>query len=343
MDQKYFRGILKRYLQGRATAEEEKIIDSWYSAMGKDSHSLLEGREETELENRYWSALRTHIRQKESGNNSLNLPSYLYAVAASMLIILLSYVYLLNYSVSGEESIAHENHHASSADWKLISNTGTAPLSVTLPDASTVNLEAKSELKFLSSFDESERAVYLAGEGFFEVAHDASRPFLVYANKITTKVLGTSFRVRAFQGDKNVTVAVTSGKVSVYATEEIKKDETQNSEIILTPNQQIIYDKEEKKLSRMLVDKPQVILPSEEIKRMRFEGAPVNEIFKAIEKVYGVDLVFDNEIFSSCTLTTFISDGDLYNRLDIICKAIAANYTLKENQIEINGTGCNSQ
>lgn len=342
MDQKYFRGILKRYLQGRATAEEEKIIDSWYADMGRDSHSLLESNDESELEDRYWSLIDAHIRRRKNHRNLSGMRWYSYGIAASVLLALLSYFYLVNYSTSEKNILALQSERES-IKWQVISNTGIAPLPVRLPDHSTVTLEPKSELKFSASFDESERAVYLAGEGFFEVSPDQHRPFLVYANKVTTKVLGTSFRVRAFQQDKNVTVAVKTGKVSVYTREEIEKDNSKTSEIILTPNQQIIYDKEENKLSRMIVEKPQAILPPEEVKRMRFEAAPVTEIFHAIEKVYGVDLVFDQDHFSACTLTSVISDGGLYNRLDIICKAIGATYSLRENQILIHGTGCNYQ
>lgn len=342
MDRKHFRGILKKYLQGRATAEEKKLIDSWYADMGKDSRSLLDSSEESEWEDRYWSTIDAHITQRKNERNLPRTPWYSYGIAASVILVLLSCLYLVNHSPSEKNVLAFESQQAS-VNWKLISNTGTTPLSVTLPDASEVTLEPKSELKFSASFDEPERAVYLAGEGFFEVSHNASRPFLVYANKVTTKVLGTSFTVKAFQRDKIVTVAVKSGKVAVFTGEEIEENNTKSSEIILTPNQQIVYDKEEHTLSRMIVERPQAILPAEEIKRMRFEAAPVTEIFSAVEKAYGVDLVFDNEIFSSCTLTTFISDGDLYNRLDIICKAIGAHYSLKENRIEIDGSGCNSQ
>ena len=86
---------------------------------------------------------------------------------------------------------------------------------------------------------------------------------------------------------------------------------------------------------------PLPILPPEKVKLMRFDEGSVAEIFDAIEKVYVVKIVFDRERFASCALTTSISDGGLYNRLDIICKAIGAEYTLNDHQIEIKGTGCN--
>ena len=342
MDQKYFHGILKKYLQGQATAEEEKMIDSWYADMGKDFYSSMDSREESELENKYWSTITSHIRKKkQSTNNRTIIPWYSIGIAASVLVALVSYLYVIHYKPTEKNVLALQDEGY--LKWEQISNTGEVPQLITLPDKSKVTLEPQSQLKFSAAFNETERAVYLEGEAFFEVAHNVKRPFLVYTNKLTTKVLGTSFTVKAFQQEKKVTVSVKTGKVSVYTNDEAKKEKTKTDEIILTSNQKIVYDKAENKLSRMIVEKPQAILPAEEVKRMRFENAPVKEIFNAIEKVYGVDIVYDEDKFSSCTLTTAISDGDIYNRLDIICKAIGASYELNENHIVIKGVGCNYQ
>ena len=91
----------------------------------------------------------------------------------------------------------------------------------------------------------------------------------------------------------------------------------------------------------MLVRVPEIIKPAAEIKRMRFEEASVSEIFTALEEIYGVDIVFDEKLLAACALTTSISDGTIYNRLDIICKAIGATYTVEETQIVVSGLGCN--
>ena len=87
---------------------------------------------------------------------------------------------------------------------------------MTLQDGSTVILEPGGEFRYNEKFL-NPREVYLSGDAFFEVTKDASRPFLVYANEITTKVLGTSFRIKANQGEKEIVVAVKTGKVSVMA------------------------------------------------------------------------------------------------------------------------------
>ena len=73
---------------------------------------------------------------------------------------------------------------------------------------------------------------------------------------------------------------------------------------------------------------------------MRFEDAPISEIFKALEKAYGVDIEFDEEQFSSCAMTTVISDDDFFHRLDIICDAMGISYTKENDRIVISGSGC---
>jgi hypothetical protein len=85
---------------------------------------------------------------------------------------------------------------------------------------------------------------------------------------------------------------------------------------------------------------PQPLIKTEEIKRLRFEAAPVTEIFLAMEKIYGVDIVFDEVIYSSCKLTTSLANGGLFDRLNIVTNAIGATYTINENTIVISGTGC---
>jgi transmembrane sensor len=202
-------------------------------------------------------------------------------------------------------------------------------------------LQPGGKISYLASFDKTEREIYLEGEAFFDVKRDETRPFLVYTQEITTKVLGTSFTVKADPGDKNITVAVKTGKVSVYAHHGKSESPSTSRETILTPNQKIIYNRQQDKVSRMLVENPQAILPVEEIKKWHFEEASVAEIFAALEKVYGVAIVFDAETLSSCTLTTSISGGTIYNRLDIICKAIGTTYTVEETKIVIHGSGCN--
>ncbi len=338
MEQEDFQQILKKYLQGEATTEEKRLIDKWYNSMEGNIYQY-DISDESRLEARLWSAISVRLKNSRSKEKTRKIFHWCTTgVAASIVVALIGYYIADNYPKVDRHVLTSE--HKPSFSWKRITNTKNVPELFVLPDQSKVTIEPGSKLRFSSEFDEVIREVYLEGEAFFEVSKNAKRPFLVYANDVTTKVLGTSFTVKAIQQEKQVTIAVRTGKVSVYTNNKNTRF-NQNEEIILTPNQQVVVDQTRKKVSKKLVDNPQVIIPAEEVSRMRFEEAPVSEIFKALEKVYGVEIVFDEDLLSSCELTTIIADKDIFSRLNIICDAIGASYVLQNGTIIIKSAGCN--
>lgn len=335
MEQKDFNRILKRYRQGKASPEEVKMIDAWFDAMNRQPDALLSKEKEEALEERYWSSVVPHMQKAGKGRSVFLWTAT--AIAASVTIAVMAFIYWQNSKMGpAERSVASKAE--ATPEWTAIANSQNTTQRFRLQDGSIVVLEPKSVIKLSPFFNRSGREIRLEGAAFFEVVHNKQQPFIVYANKVTAKVLGTSFGVRAFEEDTDVTVAVRKGRVSVSAHGENSADK--KTPLILTPNQEIVYNKQEEKISRKLVETPVPVLPAEEIKRMRFRGASVKVIFEAIEKAYGVEIEFDEVLLSSCTLTTSISDGGLYNRLDIITSAIGAKYELKDNRIVISGAGC---
>lgn len=335
MEQKDFNRILKKYRRGHASPEEVKMIDAWFDAMNRQPDALLSREKEEALEERYWSSVVPHIQKAGKGRGVFLWTAT--GIAASVTIAVMAFMYWENGEKgAAERSIASGTEAAS--EWTAIANSQNTTQRFRLQDGSSVMLEPKSVIKLSPFFNRSGREVRLEGAAFFEVAHNEQQPFIVYANKVTAKVLGTSFGVRAFKEDTDVTVAVRTGRVSVSADRGNSADE--KAALILTPNQEMVYNKQEERISRKLVETPLPVLPASEIERMYFKGAPVKVIFEAIEKVYGVEVEFDEALFSSCTLTTSISDGGLFNRLDIITSAIGAKYELKEDRIVISGPGC---
>lgn len=342
MDRNFFRGILKRYLKGQASAEEKKIIDKWYVDIERHSPGISDEEDEAALEEFYLSAIASHTQGNRRLPSRFRLVSWSsVGIAASIVITLASCLYLFRSKSVGDTEVLTVSH-IDTVTWQEILNTGKDQKLIRLPDSSTVTLKPQSKIRFSSTFGDEIRAVCLEGEAFFEVSPDEKVPFFVHVNRLTTKVLGTSFNVKAFRQDSSVTVEVITGKVSVY-TNKNRQRESAVEEVILTPNQKIVFDKTVNKLSRMIVDEPRVIVPREEFDRMRFEGAPVKEIFDALEKVYGVDIVYDEGKFAACTLTTSITGQNIYNRLDIICKVIGSSYEVKGDRIMIDGPGCKNQ
>jgi hypothetical protein len=73
---------------------------------------------------------------------------------------------------------------------------------------------------------------------------------------------------------------------------------------------------------------------------MQYDSTSVIKLFQVLERNYGVPINYDEDILSGCILTTSMTDEGLYQRIEIICKAIGAEYTLTESSIEIQSKGC---
>lgn len=87
----------------------------------------------------------------------------------------------------------------------------------TLSDGSEVILGPASRLRYARSYGQPRRDVYLEGQAYFSVTHDAARPFQVHTNQAVASDLGTKFVVRAYTTDSTVDVVVAEGKVSLRA------------------------------------------------------------------------------------------------------------------------------
>lgn len=331
MRQQDFQKLLQKYRRGLCTPEEEALIDEWFRAMDAvDVH--LPDEEVVEIRRRSFTRVRKHVAGSREGSPTRGRTFW--AVAATVTILALAAAtFLLRLPATQEiPSIAGNGE-------RRVSNTTAKVLELALQDGSRVFLKPKSTISWREPFT-TERQVCLEGEAFFTVTKDSLHPFLVNTRDVVTKVLGTSFLVSAFKEDVNVTVEVMTGKVSVMTKRAPGQSQEHPEETILTPNQKIIYNKQKHLTSRGLVNKPLPTVSHDVISRMHFEEAPVKEIFQGLEKVYGVEIDFDERTFRSCILTTSIGGGSLYSRLDMICKAIEATYTVEENRIVIAGNGC---
>jgi len=220
-------------------------------------------------------------------------------------------------------------------------NKGDMPMQVHLEDGSIITLEKNSKLSFPSHFDNNKRTVILSGEAFFEITQKPDKPFYVYANEVVTKVLGTSFRIRAFDDDKKVTVNVRTGKVFVYNQRKINLSDPETNALILFPNQQAIYNRPTNALNKKLVENPMpIVQKSTAPSPNQFDEVAASKIFEVLEIRYGVKIVYNEERLSDCFITTKLRNESLYDHLDLICKIIGGSYKEVDTQIIIDSKGC---
>jgi hypothetical protein len=209
-----------------------------------------------------------------------------------------------------------------------------------LSDGTKIKLQPNGIIEYPEVFSGQTREVHLTGEAFFDVAKDKQRPFIISTGDIAVKVLGTSFNVKAYQGSKEISVAVKTGRVSVYTKGGEKKYAKANEEVILTPNQEVVYNKVKENFSKKIVDEPRILLEKSTLFHTQYDATPVNQIFEELEENYGIDIVYDDNIMKGCHLTTTKDEEGLYERVIIICQAIGAQYELQDGMIWINSNGC---
>jgi len=258
--------------------------------------------------------------------------------AAAAVVLALGYAWQRGQAISPEK----QNEVATKVvpEWIEAVNSSDKMMLLQLADGSRVELETNSRLKYPRRFQEDKREVHLEGGAFFEIEKNPKRPFLVYSNGLVTRVLGTSFHIAAYQKDPDVTVAVKSGRVSVYADRRDPRQDPESKGIVLTPNQKAIFVRSEATIRKLLVETPVLLLPPSEIAQFVFEEAPAPQVFAALEKAYGVEVVFDEEVLKNCLLTINLTDENLFQKLEVICKVLDADYKLIDGQVIIYGKGC---
>lgn len=263
-------------------------------------------------------------------------------LAACVLLAVLAGGYWLIRQNNTKSSIYHKQ--VSKLQDPLIEKTNSLsePQLIYLPDSSTVLLFPASKISYAATYGIQTRNIYLSGKADFDVRKNPERPFLVYANEIITKVLGTRFQVSAFEKDADIVVKVQSGQVSVYQEKEYVDSDPQHSEkagVLLLPNQQVVFKRTGEQFNKALVENP-VLLPAAPIGAFIYDEAPVLQVLKEIEVAYGVDIVYSDELLQSCELTANLSEEPLRGKLDILCRSIGATYEIVDAQIIITSKGC---
>lgn len=159
-------------------------------------------------------------------------------------------------------------------------------LNLFLGDGTEITLNAESSIRFPKIFEGETREVFLEGEAFFDVYPDKERPFIITSDKLQTTVLGTSFNVRSYKDENNISVAVLSGKVKVKAIDEKQKVIADN---LLVPNEMLRFSKKDHGLVKKSVDIDKVLAWKN--KTILFEKASFKEIIKELSRWYGVEFI----------------------------------------------------
>jgi len=264
------------------------------------------------------------------------------ALKAAAIVTLVSCLgwYYYNSRISERNIIYAEADSAMSTK----TNHSDKEMTVLLSDGSVATLLKGGSLKFPKKFEGDFRKVYLKGEAFFDVAKDPTKPFLVFANETVTKVLGTSFLVKAVDGENTVMVVVKTGRVSVYPEKDYEtlssEEDREVAGVILRPNQQVVFNRKDNRLEKGIVENPDMLTLETTNRELIFDDEPVAEVLRTLGEMYGIEIVFDKETLTGCPISTIFKEENLKQRMNAICQAIGASYEVLDGQIIINSKGC---
>jgi transmembrane sensor len=323
MDKEKIYELLSAYFSNNISEEDKRSIEKWISEseQNKEFYELSKtvwensGRTSSTFQtdvDAAWNKVRSniHVDEKVISINRNRIKYYRIAAAIALVLsigILIRFYFVANSAV--EYVTADEQQE------------------IILPDGSHIWLNKHSTLSYdKSNFNTLARNVSLNGEAYFEVKRDVTKPFVIESNETFTRVLGTTFNIRAF--DKNeVEVSVNSGKVEVSYHE---------NKIILTKGERGLVNRKNNEVKELSNEANYLAWKT---KKLEFNNEPFRSVIPAIEKYFIIDIEADTAILN-CHFTGTFNDPRINEVLETITLSTGLNYTLVKDKVMIEGKAC---
>lgn len=314
------RALLKKYLEGTCSTEEETRVENWYQSF---SDSPIPAKS---VENRVISRAKKVVLKELKAPLSINtrLPAYLRIAAVLALIGTIS---LMIYLASGSGGKEMQVYNAGNGKQKVI----------TLKDGSVVSLNAMSTLRVWNDFNKKDRVVELTGEAYFEVAKNPKRPFIVRTGVVRTTVLGTGFNVQAYRNETDLTITVAEGKVKV--DQDLHQNLQKNITPGILPGSQLVYNKRTKGAKLQTANVEQISAWRKGV--LYIDNESISDIAKKLERKYNLKIEVKGPIRSDCRYTLRISDETLAKTLEVLTTVSGITCKLnQQNHLTINTKAC---
>ncbi|TZF83882.1 DUF4974 domain-containing protein [Pedobacter sp. BS3] len=330
MDEIRFKDLLIKYVNGTCNDAERRIVekyikedrfrevlsefldedwihfDSYDNPANQDFY--LKFKDKYQLPDEYTG--------KRSGLRFIRLLKY-----AAVLIIILSVGQLMNnYLRSG---------HSKHIEYITKYNPNGQRSIITLSDSSIVYLGSGSKIVYPAVFDEHKRVVKLNGEAFFEVKHNPAKAFIIESGDIQTAVLGTTFKVRAFDNENRTTVSVATGKVQVS---QLQAGQTRVLGL-LTPGEQIQWNAETGTAQKTEIRTTD--LQKWKQGELVFRNVRMDSLCKELERNYNVQIVFANPRIAAYRISASFEQISITDVMKILGNTAGINYQINNGIITL--------
>jgi hypothetical protein len=323
--------LLIKFLNDKCTDEELKEVLHWIKNDSLDNQSKSWGyRDWTEfetndnlLDNDNLSSLldkihhKINIKSQSIKKPNATIGTWLTRAAAIFLIPVLAFHFYTISNIKSESNSYTSNLTVDSLE--IIAPAGSRTV-VQLSDGSEVHLNYGSKLKYPQNFTGDTREVILLGEGYFNIAHNPDKPFIVKTGKLNVKALGTKFNVLAYPSEKIIATTLVEGKVIVeqkLANGNIKTIGT------MEPGQHVNYNINNELVSCTKGSVEKYIAWKDG--KLVFENESIAEVTDRLSRMFNVDFeIADNVKDYSYTVT--LVDEPLFQILDLMTIATPISY-----------------
>lgn len=182
---------------------------------------------------------------------------------------------------------------------------------IVLPDGSILWLGANSSCTYAENFSDRERRIELNGQGFFEVAKDPERPFVVSSGGIDVTATGTAFEVFSDLTGRHVETILRNGGVRIAIPGITSRTYD------LLPDQKFTYSADTRQVVITRVNAQHYTLWHERM-ALSFENQPLSVILPRLERWYNCRIDCPEEIANRYYYTFTLSDETLDRTLQLL-------------------------
>lgn len=298
---------LLKYLKGELSQQDASEVESWASETSENENTLVSLAKVFNLGQlaRQYSQKEVEAAWRKTCVKAGVEPSYAQRrkrrsswifrgmAAAIVLLLVANMVLLFNTKpqVNADKAIV------------LTSQQGKF-VKYTLPDSTIVTLNHNSSLEFPLAFNGDERRVKLNGEGYFDVAKDPQKPFIVETGKeINIRVLGTEFNLQSFSSDDVVQVSLISGSV------EVSREGVEEFKYVMHPSERFTCNVTD---WEMKVETMQGVTGTEWMSnKLIFSDTTLKEVARQISNHFGVTVTIDDAALNSIRFSGSFDNREL--------------------------------
>ena len=322
--------LIGKYLAGEARPDESRLVESWVSEdPGNrkyfDHLKMIFDRAAsiTEVQqfdaDAAWNKVKAKLTQGAKGKTialrpQANHVSFYFRIAASVII------------AAGIGFFAYRWFNPVVPTMQVA--TAETTQADTLPDGSTVFLNKKTQLAYEFDRKKETHVVKLSGEAYFEIQPEAEKKFIVQAEEVYIRDIGTSFNVTAYPETNTIEVVVEEGEVILYTES--------NAGINVQAGGRGVYDKLTKTFS---LSKPEVNNTAYKTKFFSFTDRDLQAVINELNEVYPQRIRINDSI-RNCRLTVTFKNEEPQEIANVIAETLGLRMKVSGQEILLEGSGC---